>query len=655
MEAHMHLLPKILIVDDEPRMCTSIENLLKHEASEIRSTSSGQEALEFLSKGDFDIVLLDIVIPDLDGFQVMDYIKAQNIDTFVIVITGDATLESAIGALRGGAYDYLRKPFEYDELLKTIQNAFNQKRLKAEVETINGKLVSSEERYEYLVQNSPDIIYTLDDQDKFTFISNAAERLLGFKTDKLVGMHYSYLIYEEDEEKARWSFNERRTGDRATSGMEIRLKVIANGNGLAHSETTHLIVELKSRGTYNKPITEKDKKFLGTLGVARDISDRMQLEARLQQAQKLEAIGTLAGGIAHDFNNLLMGIQGNASLMLLDINSSHPHYERLKDIEQQVRSGAELSRQLLGFARGGKYVVKPTDLNELIKECSEMFGRTKKEIRIYKKYQKDVWIVEVDQGQIEQVLLNIFVNAWQAMSGGGELYIQTKNVTLDEDYTVPFNVKPGKYVKVSITDTGVGMDEDTQKRIFDPFFTTKEMGRGTGLGLASAWGIVKNHSGIIDVQSKRGEGATFNIYLPVSEKELIEEKKLRDELLKGKETILFVDDEDMIIYMGEQLLENMGYNVLIARSGKEAIEIYKENEEDIDLVILDMVMPGIGGGEAYDRMKEINPNVKVLLSSGYSIDGQASEILERGCNGFIQKPFDIEALSDKIRGVLDKN
>ncbi|MBN2398073.1 MAG: PAS domain S-box protein [Deltaproteobacteria bacterium] len=380
------------------------------------------------------------------------------------------------------------------------------------------------------------------------------------------------------------------------------------------------------------------------------------LESQLQQAQKMKAIGTLAGGLAHDFNNLLMGIQGNASLLLLDMDSTHPYYEKLRNIEQYVRDGAELTGQLLGFARGGKYEVKPTDLNKLVKKSSGMFGRTKKEIKIYKKYQQDIWMVEADQGQIEQTLLNIYVNAWQAMPGGGEIYLQTENVVLDDHYLQPYNFAPGNYVKISVTDTGTGMDEETVKRVFDPFFTTKEMGRGTGLGMASAYGIIKNHNGIITVYSEEGIGTTFNIYLPALDAAISDEEPVtkKEQPLMGHETILLVDDEELIIDVGGEILKFLGYTVHLARSGKEAVEIYKEKRKEINLVILDMIMPDLGGGETYDILRKMNPRIKVLLSSGYSINGQAREILEKGCDGFIQKPFSIEQLSQKIRELLEE-
>jgi CheY-like chemotaxis protein len=348
-----------------------------------------------------------------------------------------------------------------------------------------------------------------------------------------------------------------------------------------------------------------------------------------------------------------MGIQGWASLMLIDTDPSHPHFEYIEGIERIIKNAAEVTKQLLGLARAGKYEVKPTDLNKLIKSQNLMFGRTRKEINIRDKYEENLWVSEVDQSQIGQVILNLYINAWQAMPGGGDLYIQTENVMLDEDYVKPYKVAPGKYVKISVADTGMGMDEATQKRIFDPFYTTKEIGMGTGLGLASAYGVIKNHGGFINVYSEKGDGTTFDIYLPASDKEVLEDKKLIEELLKGEETVLLVDDEDMIIDVSERLLGKLGYKVLIARSGKDAIKTYKAKKDYIDMVILDIIMQDMSGGDIYDKLKEINPAIKVLLSSGYSINGQATGILEQGCDGFIQKPFNIKDLSLKIREILD--
>ena len=373
-------------------------------------------------------------------------------------------------------------------------------------------------------------------------------------------------------------------------------------------------------------------------------------------AQKMEAVGTLAGGIAHDFNNLLMGFQGNLSLMLLDVDPKHPHHDYLMNMEDYVKRGSELTRQILGFARGGKYEVKPTDLNELLDKSSEMFSRTKKEILIHKKFQANLWPVEVDRGQIEQVLLNLFVNAWQAMPSGGKLFIETENMIIGEkDLHKHYALTPGKYVRISVTDTGVGMDKTTRERVFEPFFTTKEVGRGTGLGLASAYGIIKNHSGNIEVDSEINQGTTFKVYLPISKKTVIAENTVIGKTYKGRETILLIDDEAMIARTGRRMLEKLGYHVLVAESGQAALEIFEEFRDRIDLIVLDMIMPGMGGSEIFDRLKTLDPSIRVLLSSGYSLNGQASKIMKRGCEGFIQKPFNIEQFSKKIREILDSS
>ena len=429
----------------------------------------------------------------------------------------------------------------------------------------------------------------------------------------------------------------------------------------AHYELTHRVCgTLISFDILKTPIRDGQGNITGICGVSRDITERRRieeekgrLEDRLQHADKMESIGTLAGGIAHDFNNLLMGIQGYASLMLLDLDPSHPHYERLKLMEQMVASGADLTKQLLGFARGGRYEIKPTDMNFIIEKTSSMFGRTKKEISIHRKYGRDLFTVDVDQGQMEQVFMNLYVNAWQAMPGGGDIYLETGDVHMDEAQAFHYGIKPGKYVKITVADTGTGMDEKTRERIFDPFFTTKEMGRGTGLGLATVYGIIKGHQGIIDVCSEPGQGTTFAIHLPVSEKEVVKGKTVAGTIARGTETIILVDDEKSVLEVTKKLLESMGYRVYAAGSGQEAIAVYMEKRDKIALGILDMIMTGISGGETFDRLRKINSELKVLLSSGYSITGQAQEILDRGCNGFLQKPFNLKNLSRKLRELLD--
>ncbi|MDY6988351.1 MAG: PAS domain S-box protein [Thermodesulfobacteriota bacterium] len=498
-------------------------------------------------------------------------------------------------------------------------------------------LRESIERFKETADLLPTMICEMDADMRVTYVNNLGFKALGYsQADVDAGVHIMDVIHPDHRGKAAKRI-ERLMGGERLEATEYRLLSKDGSEVLA---------------LFNSSPIHKDGQFVGIRTSVTDVTELRRLQRQLQQAQKMEAIGTLAGGIAHDFNNLLMGIQGRVSLMFMDIDSDHHHFVHVSGIENAVRKGADLTKQLLGFARGGKYEVRPTDLNDLIEKSSEMLGRAKKEIKIHRKYQEDVWTVEVDRGQIEQVLVNLHVNAWQAMPGGGDLYLATKNVRLGRKFTQAFDVAPGHYVNISATDTGVGMDKTTRQRVFEPFFTTKEMGGGTGLGLASAYGIIKNHGGIIDVYSEPGQGATFNIYLPASEKEIEKDAEPLVDVLEGTETVLLVDDEDMIIEVGREMLTALGYKVIAASSGRRALELYEEKKGEIDMVVLDLVMPDMGGAEVYERLKEISPKVKVLLSSGYSMDDRAQDILKRGCNGFIQKPFNMNELSVKLRQIL---
>jgi len=499
-------------------------------------------------------------------------------------------------------------------------------------------LNNERERFQALADNAPFGMVLIDNQGIYTYINPRFKEILGYDlTDVPNGRTWFKKAYPDPDYRKR-----------VISEWVSDLK-----------DPNPVFKRSKIYTVADKSGTKREIRFVfGRLNTGEilmtceDITIQKRLEGQLLQSQKMEAIGTLAGGIAHDFNNLLMTILGYTSLMLMDKDPHHPDYEKLKIIEGQIQSGADLTKQLLGFARGGKYEIKPTHLSELLARSSEMFGRTKKEISIFLKHEEDLWPVEVDRGQIEQVLLNLFVNAWQAMPAGGELYLETRNIVLDEVYCSLYSMKPGKYVKVSITDTGAGMDEATRQRIFEPFFTTKEMGRGTGLGLASAYGVIKNHGGTINVYSEKGKGTTFTIYLPASEKTWVKDNIIPDQVLQGTETILLVDDQEAVLKVGMAILQKLGYTVSLAKSGEDALILYEQGKDKIDLVILDMVMPIMNGGEIYDALKKINPRVKVILSSGYSLNGQAIRIMKKGCNGFIQKPFNIGELSKKIREVL---
>ena len=655
---------------------------------EITECVRAEEALERVRSDElsFNLMVVDHGLPGISGLQLCKELLDAGTLLPLVILTGAGSQQLAVEALKAGVYDYIIKdPGQgYLDLLPVVlpdvvrrhgerlarqQAEEALRKAHAELETrvaqrtaelaranqdlrneiadrqqVEAALRESEEKYRTLIENIQDGVFLIQDL-KIQFVNEAFAKMVGYTANEVVGKHFRQFIAFEDVDMVVDRYRRTQAGENDRSEYEFRM---LHKDGVTRVFVNMSMGFVDFRGVF------------ASMGTVKDVTERrlvekerQRLEAQLQHAQKMEAVGTMAGGIAHDFNNLLMGIQGLTSLVMFDIDPAHPHIEYLKEIEECVKSAADLTNQILGFARGGKYEVKPTDLNELIESNSQMFGRAKKEIKIDKSYQKFVWTVEVDQGQIGQVLMNLFVNSWQAMPYGGTLSIATANITLEADYVKPFQVKPGRYVQLSVADTGLGMDEKILKRIFEPFFTTKEMGRGTGLGLATVYGIIKNHGGFIEVQSKKGEGSTFNVYLPAIELEVMEEIKADEKLVRGFENVLLVDDEDLIVGVGQRLLKRMGYSVLVARNGKEAIKIYSQKKDDIEMVILDMIMPDMSGGEVYDRLCKINPDIKVLLSSGYSLRGQASDILARGCKGFIQKPFNVKELSHKLREVLE--
>ncbi len=503
-------------------------------------------------------------------------------------------------------------------------------------------LKKSEQQYRDVVNNANSIILRWDRAGNILFMNPFGLAFFGYHEEELIGRNVVGTIVPELESASSRNL------------VSLMEEIQRNPDAFKSNENENIRKDGERVWVSwtNKAVTNENGECAEILSIGKDMTEKKLLEAQLLQAQKMEAIGTLAGGIAHDFNNLLMGIMGYTSVMLLTTDPTESNYEKLKSIEEQIKSGAELTKQLLGFARGGKYEVKPTNLGDLVERCVDMFGHANRGITIHKKLSENLCATEVDRSQMEQVFLNIFVNAAQAMPLGGELFVEARNAMLRNTRMVP---KEGLYARISVTDTGVGMDEATKARIFDPFFTTKDLGIGSGLGLASAYGIIKNHQGAITVDSKPGKGTRFDIYIPASQKPVKEEDSPTVEVVRGAGTVLLVEDQPAVAETAQEMLEALGYSVHVAQSGSEALDLFTTHRERVDLVILDMIMPGLSGSETYDRLKEMDPGIKVILSSGYSIEGQAARILEKGCNAFIQKPFTVTELSAKLVEVLGKN
>jgi PAS domain S-box-containing protein len=514
-------------------------------------------------------------------------------------------------------------------IIGAIQNITGQKQAQEE-------LKESEERYRQFFLEDLSGAYISRPDGRLVACNPAFAKIFGFSS-----------VQEALETQLEAIYHETNTRFDFLKLLRQNKKLINFQSIMRHRDGSRLHIVENTIGIF-----DKQGEMFEIKGFLVDITRQTKLETQLQKARKMETVGTLAGGIAHEFNNLLMTIQGNTSLIQYDMDMTDPAYQMLTKIEEAVGRGVKLTQQLLGYAKKGKYEVKSLDLNRLIQDTAIAFGKNKKDILIHFGLAINIPAIMADQDQIEQVLLNLFTNAAEAMAEGGKLFLTTSIVTDEHIRATLYDPIPGDYIKLAVGDTGCGMDELTRDRIFDPFFTTKGMGEGKGLGLAAVYGIIKSHGGYIEVDSEKNCGSTFNIFLPAARKKILEPRTSNATAAARDAAILIADDEDLVLEVSVNFLNRLGYTVLTAKNGFDAVEVYRKNREAICLVIMDMIMPHMGGGQAYDKIKRINPAAKVLLSSGYSIDGQAQEILGRGCDGFIQKPFSMQALSGKINEIL---
>ncbi len=510
-----------------------------------------------------------------------------------------------------------------------------------EKKKIAAELVRTRNFLQNIFDSTVDSIITTDLNGKVTFISSRARAMLNMNDKDILGKRV-YMIYEGGYEEAVFIMKTLMTdGELKNHEMKAVTK---------HNEfiDIHLSASL---------LKNEVGVVIGTLGIFRDISDKKRLEEQLRQAQKMKAVATLAGGIAHNFNNILMAIQGYTSLMLFEMTESHPHQKMLQNIEKQIENGARLTTRLIEYARERKHTSGPIDLNRLIKETVYTFSSAKKEIQISLNLDDSLLCIHANKGQIEQLLMNMFVNAVEAMPEGGRLHIETQNISGKEASALKterlLKLDREHYILLKIRDTGIGMSPDVMNQIFEPFFTTKAMGKGTGLGLSSVYGVVQSCGGLINVESQKGRETTFTIVLPAVEETPPRQASVDPKKPAGApKTALMVDDEGMILDVGGKMLKTMGYNVMLAGGGEEALDIYKKHRSDIDLVILDMIMPGMSGADTYKALMEIDKEVKVILTSGYDAEDRASAILGQGQAVFIQKPFNLELLSETIEKIL---
>ncbi len=581
-----------------------------------------------------DLVLADpgaVAFTDAPALQRVRQI-APDVPPPVILLIGPSEEKHAVAYLTAGAADYVLKD-RLTRLGPAVLGAIERQRA----------VRKREEYFRTLIERATDIIAVLDAEGRIRYASPSVSQFLGYAPEQIRDRNVFDFVHAEDLESTRRVFSQGvATGNSSGQLREVRVQ---------HRDGSYRILESVGRYLLDDPLVR------GVVINARDVTDRRSLEGQLRQAQKMEAVGRLAGGVAHDFNNLLTAILASSDLLLDQLPADHPGREDAEETRKAALRAADLTRQLLAFSRKQVLMPRVIDLNQVVDNLDKLLRcLIGEDIDLHTSLAPQLGAVRADPGQVEQVIINLAVNARDAMPDGGKLTIETANVSLDGTYVVAHPVvTPGHYVMLAVSDSGVGMNDETKARAFEPFFTTKEKGKGTGLGLATVYGIVKQSGGYVWVYSEPGQGATFKIYLPRVDATVEPAPGISSvqQVLRGSETILLCEDQEEVRHATARILLSLGYNVVVAGGGPEALLLAEAWQGPIHLLLTDVVMPGMSGRGVAQRLAPTRPTMKVLYLSGYTDESIVRHgVLQPGI-AFLQKPFTTEILSRKVREVLD--
>jgi PAS domain S-box-containing protein len=643
---------KLLLVEDDPMDAELVLRELRRAGYEpdYRRVDTEAAYLDNLST-ELEVILSDYDMPSFGGLRALKLLQQHGIDIPFIVISGTIGEQTAVDALKHGATDYLLKG-SLTRLGQAVAQALEQARLRQERTQMSRALREAEDRYRSIFENAVEGIFQTSPDGRLLAANPAFARILGYSSPE----EAMALITDTGQQLCV------RPALRSEALRELRAKGVVTGLEIDLRRKDGRVIWV----SVNAWLAQGQGGGERIEGMMVDISERIaaeqareRLEEQLRQSQKMEAIGQLAGGVAHDFNNILTIIQGNASLLLLEDNSRENSAAFATQIAEAAERASRLTRQLLLFSR--KQAMQPADLdlNEIVVNLLRMLKRiVGEDVELRSECSAGLPSVHADAGMMEQVLLNLVVNARDAMPSGGRLVLATAEVSLDatEAAAHPEVKGAGLFVRLSVTDTGTGIPPEVVPRIFEPFFTTKEAGKGTGIGLATAYGIVQQHGGWIDVDSQVGRGTGFHIHLPAVRKTAAVQRAevMKNPLPLGTEVVLVVEDEEAVRMLARNLLQRCGYTVLTAVSGRDALRVWEAEGERIDLVLTDIIMPdGLTGRELAVRLHEARPTLPVVYTSGYSPDFAAKGwTLVEGRN-FLQKPYHPRKLAEIVRHCLD--
>ncbi len=630
---------RILQLEDDAFDAELVTSLLEKDGIEFDAVlvDTREDFVAAIEGEAFDLILADYSLPAFDGLAALDIVNKRLPDVPFILVSGTLGEEVAIESLKAGATDYVLK-HNLSRLAPSVRRSLREAEVLAEGRKTVAELRMSEERYRSLFDDAMDMIHIVDSEGRIIDANPAELERLGYTRDELMGRPLLEIIHPDERETTRSNMKE------AFEGEAIQMYETA----LVTRDGTMVEVEVSVSPQY------EDDRAVCVRAILRDITERRALEQQLAQAQKLEALGQLAGGIAHDFNNLLMSISGSAKLLGFRFSENGAETQELVTIRETVERGAGLTRRLLAIARQQVLKIEVLDLSAVVEdELKILRWLIPESIEIDLRLAEGLPVVGADSGQLGQVLMNLMVNARDAMPDGGAITVTTRGAVVDDDTTLNRpGVRAGAYVCLSVNDTGVGMDAETLTHIFEPFFTTKVESEGTGMGLPTVYGIVRQHEGFIEVESAPGEGTRFEVFLPVATGPADKKSSSGEhDALSGDEKVLVVEDEAAVRAAVAGMLEALGYTVVEAADGEEALELL-EGGTAIDLVVSDVVMPKMGGRELLEGARKLTPQVPFLFSSGYTNEKLRDLLETEEQTSFIAKPYTMERLSRAVRQAL---